>query len=310
MTEKSSSKTNFEQDVVERLAFAAITEQRRARRWKIFFIFLFFAYLFSVPFIMSGSLELSDIDVPDKHTALVDLQGVISPKTEASADKIVTALRDAFEDEKTAGVILRINSPGGSPVQSSYIYNEMQRLRAEYKDIPLYVVVSDLAASGGYYVAAAGEKIYANPSSIVGSIGVIMNGFGFEGTMEKLGIERRALTAGEHKALMDPFSPMNEEEKAHLQVMLDDIHLEFINTVKEGRGEKLADNPDIFTGLVWTGEKARDLGLIDEYGSAGYVAREVIKAEDIVDFSGKKDLLHRLSDQLGASIINQLKAVW
>ncbi len=311
MDDKSKKSTNFEQDVVEKLAFAAVTEQRRSRRWKIFFIFLFFIYLFSVSFLMKGSIELSELDTSvGKHTALVDLDGVISTDGEASADKIVGALRDAFEDENTAGVIMRINSPGGSPVQSSYIYTEMRRLREKYPDIPLYAVISDLCASGGYYVAVGADKIYANESSIVGSIGVIMNGFGFEGTMEKLGVERRALTAGEHKALMDPFSPMNEEETAHLQTMLDEIHQEFITTVKEGRGDKLVDDEKIFSGLVWTGERAKYLGLIDEFGSAGYVAREVIKEKDIVDFTGQKDLLDRITERLGGVIVNQMMKVW
>ena len=308
--EDNSKKSNFERDIVEKLAFAAIVEQRRARRWKIFFIFLFFAYLFSAPLLISGKFKFPDMDKDDKHTALVDLDGVISSDSEASADKIVTSLRDAFEDEDTAGVILRINSPGGSPVQSSYIYREMKRLRKKYPEIPLYAVITDLCASGGYYVAVGADKIYANESSIVGSIGVIMSSFGFEGTMKKLGVERRALTAGEHKALFDPFSPVNEEEQAHLQVMLDEIHQEFINTVKEGRGDKLIEDEQLFTGLVWTGEKAMKIGLVDELGSAGYVAREVIKAEDIVDFTGKKDFFDRFAERLGASMESQLRKIW
>ena len=308
--EDNSKKSNFERDIVEKLAFAAIVEQRRARRWKIFFIFLFFAYLFSAPLLISGKFKFPDMDKDGKHTALVDLDGVISSDSEASADKIVTSLRDAFEDEDTAGVILRINSPGGSPVQSSYIYREMKRLRKKYPEIPLYAVITDLCASGGYYVAVGADKIYANESSIVGSIGVIMSSFGFEGTMKKLGVERRALTAGEHKALFDPFSPVNEEEQAHLQVMLDEIHQEFINTVKEGRGDKLIEDEQLFTGLVWTGEKAMKIGLVDELGSAGYVAREVIKAEDIVDFTGKKDFFDRFAERLGASMESQLRKIW
>ena len=308
--EENPKKSNFEKDIVEKLAFAAITEQRRARRWRIFFILLFFVYLFAAPLLMSGKLEWPGVDKDDKHTALVDLNGIISSSSDASADKVVTALRDAFEDDNTAGVILRINSPGGSPVQSSYIYSEMKRLRKKYPDTPLYSVITDLCASGGYYVAVGADKIYANESSIIGSIGVIMNGFGFEGTMEKLGVERRALTAGEHKALMDPFSPLKEEEKEHLQAMLDEIHVEFINTVKEGRNGKLAEDDKLFSGLVWTGDKAKALGLVDEFGSAGYVAREVIKVEEIVDFSGEKDLLDRLVDRLGTSIASQLARIW
>jgi len=308
--DENSKKSSFERDIVEKLAFSAITEQRRARRWKVFFISLFFIYLFSAPILMSGKFEWPDIEKGEQHTALVDLEGIITSDSEASADKVVTALRNAFEDEDTAGVILRINSPGGSPVQSSYIYREMKRLRDKYPDIPLYSVITDLCASGGYYVAVGADKIYANESSIVGSIGVIMNGFGFEGTMEKLGIERRALTAGEHKALFDPFSPMKEEEKEHLQVMLEDIHEQFIDTVKEGREGKLADDEKLFSGLVWTGDKAIALGLVDEFGSAGYVAREVIKVEDIVDFTGKQDLFDRFADRIGASVSSQLNRIW
>ena len=308
--DKTPKQSSFEQDVIERLAFAAVTEQRRSRRWRIFFILLFFAYLFAVPILMSGNFDLFDMEKTDKHTALVDLDGVISPSAEASADKIVTALREAFEDENTAGVILRINSPGGSPVQSSYIYNEMQRLKKKYPDIPLYSVIADLCASGGYYVAVGADKIYANESSIVGSIGVIMNGFGFEGTMDKLGVERRVLTAGEHKALFDPFAPIKDDEKLHLQDMLQEIHDEFIKTVKEGRGDRLPDDDKLFSGLVWTGERAKGLGLIDEFGSAGYVAREVIKAEDIVDFTRKKDFFERFASRLGATLKNQFYEIW
>ncbi len=309
MDDKAGKTTNFEQDVVEKLAFAAINEQRRTRRWRIFFISLFFIYLFSIPLLMSGKLDF-DMETSQKHTALVDLYGVISPESEASADKVVTALRDAFADKNTAGVILRINSPGGSPVQSSYIYMEMKRLREKYPNIPLYSVISDLCASGGYYVAVGADRIYANESSIIGSIGVIMNGFGFEGTMEKLGVERRLLTAGEHKALMDPFSPVDEVEKAHLQIMLGEIHQDFIKTVREGRGDRLPRDEALFSGLVWTGEKARELGLIDEFGSAGYVAREIIKAEDIVNYTLKKDIIGRISDNLGVAIVNQLSKIW
>ena len=310
MEDEGKKSVNWEKDIVEKLTFAAITEQRRARRWRVFFVSLFFVYLFTVPFIFSGSFEVPEVEKGGRHTALVDLEGIISSEADASADKVVTALRDAFEDKDTAGVILRINSPGGSPVQSSYIYREIKRLREKYPDVPLYSVITDLCASGGYYVAVGADKIYANESSIVGSIGVIMNGFGFEGAIKKLGIERRALTAGEHKALLDPFAPMQETEKKHLQIMLDDIHQQFIATVKEGRGDKLAQDESLFSGLVWTGEKAKELGLIDDFGSAGYVAREVIGEEDIVDFTTKKDFLSRLSEQMGVSIANSLSRIW
>lgn len=310
MNKQDKSSTGWEREIVEKLAFATLTEQRRNRRWRIFFVLLFFVYLFATPFLFSGKFEWSDLKKGEKHTALVDLKGVISSDSEASADKIVEALRDAFKDDNTAGVILRINSPGGSPVQSSYINSEIARLRKKHPDTPIYAVITDLCASGGYFVAAAADKIYANESSIVGSIGVIMNGFGFPEAMEKLGVERRALTAGEHKSLMDPFSPLKEEDKEHIQVMLDEIHDQFISTVRKGRKDKLEEDDKLFSGLIWTGEKAKELGLIDEFGSAGYVAREVIKAEDIVNFTAQEDLLNRLIDRLGVSVVNSLSRIW
>lgn len=312
MEKKDSQQSkSWERDTIEKLAFAALNEQRRTRRWRIFFILLFFAYLFMVPLLISSEFDFSEVKDSGKHTALVELEGVISVDSDASADNIVTALRDAFEDKDTAGVILRVNSPGGSPVQSSYIYREIKRLREKYPDIPLYSVITDLCASGCYYVAVGADKIYANESSIVGSIGVIMNGFGFQDAMKKLGIERRALTAGKSKALLDPFSPMKEEDTRHVQTLLDDIHAQFIQTVKEGRKGKLTgDDDELFNGLIWTGEKAMALGLIDAFGSAGYVAREVIKAENIVDFTSKKDILDRLTERLGVSIVNSLSRIW
>jgi len=237
-----------------------------------------------------------------KHTALVDLSGVIAANADASADRIVTGLRAAFEDDKTVGVILRINSPGGSPVQSGYINDEIQRLRAEYPDIPFYAVVMDICASGGYYVAAAADRIYADKASVVGSIGVRFDGFGFVDAIDRLGIERRLMTAGEHKALLDPFLPEGEAEKVHMQRLLDAIHQQFIDVVKQGRGDRLADNPEIFSGLVWTGDQALELGLVDELGSAGYVAREVIGQANIVDFTPRKSVFDRFLTNLGASV--------
>lgn len=311
MEEKDKQSSNWEKEVIEKLAFASLTEQRRARRWRIFFLMLFFIYLFGLPFILSNGIDLSEDKGSGKHTALVELEGVISSDSDASADKIVTALRDAFKDKDTVGVILRVNSPGGSPVQSSYIYREIKRLREEYPDIPLYSVITDLCASGCYYVAVGADKIFANESSIVGSIGVIMNSFGFHEAIKKLGIERRALTAGKNKALLDPFSPMKEEETRHVQTLLDDIHAQFIQTVKEGREGKLTgDDDELFNGLIWTGEKARALGLIDDFASAGQVARDIIGEENIVDFTAKKDLLDRLSERLGVSIVNALGRFW
>jgi protease-4 len=230
----------------------------------------------------------------------VDLNGMIASGEESNADNIVRGLRDAFEHRNTRGVILRINSPGGSPVQSSYINQEIRRLRDKYPDIPLYAVVEDMCASGGYFVAAAADKIYVNEASVVGSIGVLSSGFGFVGAMEKLGIERRLHTAGEHKGFLDPFSPQSRTDKAHLQKLLTQIHNQFIQVVREGRGDRLGDHPDLFSGLFWTGEESIRLGLADELGSAGQVARDVIGVEQIVDFTPEVDVLERLAKQLGA----------
>jgi protease-4 len=236
-----------------------------------------------------------------EHTALVEVSGLIAPETKASADKIVTGLRKAFEDKKTKGVILRMNTPGGSPVQSRYINEEILRLKEKYPEIPVYAVVVDMCASGGYYIAAAADKIYADQGSIVGSIGVLMNGFGFVQAMDSLGIERRLLTAGEHKALMDPFSPLREEDMTHVQGILDQLHGQFIEKVKEGRGDrlKLEYYPEVFSGLFWSGEQAKQMGLIDDFGNSSYVAREVIGVEDIVDFTPEQDVWERLAERLG-----------
>jgi protease-4 len=295
----------WERDVLNRLAFAALNEQRRTRRWGIFFKFLLFIYLFALLFYVPLQWDSEKITV-GKHTALVELDGVISSDGPASADHIVSGLRAAFEDSNTVGVILRINSPGGSPVQSDYIFDEIKRLRGLYPDIKLYAVITDMCASGGYYVAAAADEIYANKSSIVGSIGVLMNGFGFVGGMEKLGIERRLLTAGEHKGLMDPFSPLKGEDVRHVQGLLNNVHQQFIAKVKAGRGERLSDSPDLFTGLFWDGEQGLKLGLIDGFGSSSYVAREIIGAERIVDYTPREDFLEQFADRFGAAMASAL----
>lgn len=298
------SQKNYEA-MVQKLAFAAINEQRRSRRWRIFFLLLTFLYL--TPIVLL-TLDLSDFKVldkdkkvTDKHTALVKMSGIIASGEDAGSENIISGLQDAFDDKDTAGVILEINSPGGSPVQSADIYDEIKRLRKLHEDIPLYVVVNDIAASGGYYVAAAADKIYVNKSSLVGSIGVRMDSFGLVGLIEKMGIERRLMTAGEHKGLLDPFLPENDQQTRHLQEMLDQVHQHFISAVKNGRGDRLKDHSDLFSGLIWSGEEAIKLGLVDEYGSTEQVAREVIKQEDIVDFTPKELLLDRLADRVGAS---------
>ncbi|MGD2052801.1 MAG: signal peptide peptidase SppA [Gammaproteobacteria bacterium] len=290
----------WERRVITKLAQASLKEQKRARRWSIFFKFLIFAYITFV-LLMFVDTDIDKAKIAKKHTALVELQGIIADGETASADNIVTALKSAFEDEKTEGVILRINSPGGTPVQAGYIYDEIVRLREKYPETPLYAVVSDMAASGGYYVAAAADEIYASNSSIVGSIGVRMDSFGVVDAMEKLGIESRTLTAGEHKALLDPFSPVDEQAQQHLQAMIDEIHQQFIGAVKKGRGNRLKETDDIYTGLIWTGEQAVEFGLVDQIGSASFVAREVIGAEEIVEYSVEEDVLERLADRLGAT---------
>lgn len=290
----------WERRVITKLAQASLKEQKRARRWSIFFKFLVFAYITFILFMFTEP-DINSAKMAKKHTALVELQGTIADGETASADNIVSALRSAFEDEKTEGVILRINSPGGTPVQAGYIYDEILRLREKYPDTLLYAVVSDMAASGGYYVASAADEIYASNSSIVGSIGVRMDGFGVVDAMEKLGIESRTLTAGKNKALLDPFTPADEDAMKHLQTMIDDIHQQFIDAVKKGRGDRLKEFDDLFTGLIWTGREAVEFGLVDNIGSASYVAREVIGAEDIVEYTVEEDVLERLVDRLGAS---------
>lgn len=285
------------------VALEGIKEQRRARRWGIFFKLFFVAYLLIALIALIGSgASNSKLVEHDEITAVVDINGIIMDGATASAELVNPALKEAFEHEKTKGVILRINSPGGSPVQSGIINDEIRRLKAEYKEIPVYAVVSDLCASGGYYIAVAADKIYADKASIVGSIGVRMDNFGAVELMDKLGVERRLYTAGRNKGMLDPFLPENEEQVQHVRNMLDATHQQFINVVKQGRGDRLQDNPDIFSGLFWTGEDALKLGLIDGLGSDAYVARELIKAEEMVNFTSEKDLLERISERVETSV--------
>jgi protease-4 len=298
--------TSWERDALERLARAALDEQRRARRWGIFFKSLTFLYLFILLFVFLGLLGGKDGTLPGRHTALVDLNGVIAADSEASADRINQGLQEAFKDKNTAGVILRVNSPGGSPVQANQITQEIRRLRGLHPKVPLYVVIDDVCASGGYYVAAAADKIYVDQASIVGSIGVLMDGFGFTGTMDKLGVERRLLTAGGNKGFLDPFSPLNQGQREYAQELLDEIHRQFIATVKEGRGARLKDVPELYSGLIWTGSRSIELGLADELGSVDYVAREVIKAENVVDFTTRESIVERFARRFGASMAEAL----
>ncbi|WP_006787880.1 S49 family peptidase [Thiorhodospira sibirica] len=298
---KEKDSPQWEREMLERIALAGIQEQRRARRWGIFFKTLGFLYLFALLYLLIGDDFGSSAKVK-KHTAMVDVQGIITQDGAANADLIVSGLRSAFEDANTVGVLLRINSPGGSPVQAGYINDEIVRLRAQYPDIPLYAVITDIGASGGYYIAASADGIYAARSSIVGSIGVRMDSFGLVDAIDKLGIERRLLVAGENKGMLDPFLPLNTQEVAHVQALLDRVYQHFVEVVKTGRGERLANDPEVFSGLIWTGEEALQLGLIDGLGSPGYVAREVIGEANIVDFTAKKDFFTRMSENLGVSL--------
>ena len=300
MSDSENRNEGWEKQVLEKLALSSLQEQRRTRQWSIFFKSLTFIYLFVLLFIFSGWFGGDDMSMSRKHTALVELRGVISPDSISSADNINAGLQHAFKDAKTQGVILRINSPGGSPVQAGYINDEIRRLRAEYPEIPLYAVVEDMCASGGYYVAVAADKIYVDKASMIGSIGVLMNGFGFTGAMEKLGVERRLLTAGENKGFLDPFSPLNPDQEEYAKKMLNDIHEQFIQVVKQGRGGRLKEAPEIFSGIVWTGQKSIELGLVDAMGSADYVAREIIKAERIVDYTTREGFSERLARRFGA----------
>lgn len=302
-TDKSSE---LEGRLFERMSFEFLREQRAARRWGIFFKLLAALYvagfmLWSLP----SGWSLSGLG-SKKITALVDLQGVIAHGNQASADNVVAGLRAAFENASTAGVVLRINSPGGSPVQAGYINDEIYRLREKYPDIPLYAVVEDMCASGGYYVAAAADKIYADKGSLVGSIGVRMDGFGFVDGMHKLGVERRLFTAGENKGFLDPFSGLDPVHVEHVRKLLADVHQQFINTVLKKRRDKISNDPTLFSGLVWTGERALELGLVDELGSTGMVARDVIGAEKIVDFTPRDYSVEGLLKRTGVSMLSEV----
>ena len=279
----------WERQLLEKIALASLQEQRAKRRWGIFFKLAFLSYFVAVPVLVvdwGGPEKLVD----GRHTALINLRGTIDAGGDASADKINGALQSAFEDKGTAGVIMRINSPGGSPVQSGIVYDEIRRLRTKHPQIPLYVVVEDVCASGGYYVASAADKIFVDKASIVGSIGVLMDGFGFTGTMDKLGVERRLLTAGVNKGFLDPFSPQDERQKEHAQILLGEIHRQFIEVVRNGRGNRLKETPDMFSGLMWTGSQSIKMGLADDFGTVDSVARDLIKAETILDYSVKENI--------------------
>jgi protease-4 len=294
----------WERGLIEKLATAALKEQRRTRLWGIFWKLLTFVYI-TVVIVLAVDWKGGD-SRGGKHTALVEISGVIAPGTDSSAEKVATALQAAFKDKNTVGVVLRINSPGGSPVQSQNIYDEMKRLRVKYPAIPLYVVVEDLCASGGYYAAAAADRIYVAKGSIVGSIGVRMDSFGVVGLMDKIGVERRLVTAGKNKAMLDPFLPQEESHKQIVIGLIGEIHEQFIAAVREGRGKRLKETPDMFSGLIWSGAKSIELGLADALGSLEYVAREVVKAEDIVDYTQKDNIAEKLARRFGAGAMGSL----
>lgn len=298
--------------LLEKTLLAGVQEQRRARRWGIFFKLLTFVYLFGILVLFTPLMDMDAAATRSgNHTALVEVRGVIADQEAASADNLIKSLREAFKDPKTKAVVMRINSPGGSPVQAGYVYDEIRRLRAEHPDTKLYAVITDLGASGAYYIASAADEIYADKASLVGSIGVTAAGYGFVGAMEKLGVERRSYTAGEHKAFLDPFSPEKPDERAFWQGVLNTTHQQFIAMVKQGRGDRLKDkeHPELFSGLIWSGEQAKSLGLVDGLGSASYVAREVVGEKDLVDYTVQESPFDRFSKRIGASVAEHL-AMW
>jgi len=291
----------WERGLLEKLVMGTLIEQRRARRWRIFFRLVALLLLLLFVAVSLGWLHAPEVAVGGRHTAVVEIDGVLESGGAVDADRVIASLRSAFKDSGTAGVVLRINSPGGSPVQAGLISDEMLRLRAAHPDTPLVAVVEEVCASGGYYLAASADRIYVDKASLIGSIGVLMDGFGFTGTMDKLGVERRLLTAGDNKGFLDPFSPLSEAQREHARKMLAVIHQQFIDTVRKGRGDRLKDSPELFSGLVWTGATGIELGLADELGSVRSVARDVFKAEDLVDFTRHESIAERLAKRVGMS---------
>jgi protease-4 len=285
---------------IEQFGRDYLRDRRSERRWRVFFRFSWLIFFLLMLWAVLAARSNSNLPT-GPHTALIEVRGEIASDAEASADHIVSALKNAFEDAGSQAIVLRINSPGGSPVQAGIVYDEIRRLKALHKK-KVYAVIEEICASGAYYIAVAADEIYTDKASVVGAIGVLMDGFGFTAAMEKLGVERRLLTAGENKAMGDPFSPMTEKQKAYTQAMLEQVHRQFIRTVKEGRGKRLKETPDMFSGLFWNGEEAVRLGLVDKLGNLDYVAREVVKAEDVVDYTPKENVAERLAKRFGASI--------
>ncbi|WP_313166668.1 S49 family peptidase [Massilia oculi] len=294
---------NWERETLEKLVFATVQERRRARRWSIFFKLSFLTVaLLALWAYYDFNFGSGDVENLGRHTALIEINGEIEAEGSGAADTVIPSLNKAFSDPGSAAVVLRIDSPGGSPVQAGIIVDEIQRLKRGYPDKPLYVVVDEICASGGYYIASAADRIYVNKASIVGSVGVLMDSFGFTGTMDKLGIERRLMTAGENKGFLDPFSPQSPKHREHAQEMLNEIHQQFIAVVRAGRGKRLKETPETFSGLYWTGAKAVDMGLADAFGTVDTVARDIVKAEDIVDYTAHEGLPERVLKKFGAAV--------
>lgn len=307
---RNSQKEGWERDVLEKLAFASLRELRAQRRWSIFFRL---ATLSVIVFVIWMAMDFGAVDngAVTSHTALIEIDGTIEAGGRSAADAVIPALNKAYADKGSVGIILHINSPGGSPVQAGIINDEIARLRKVYPQKPLYVVVGEMCASGGYYVAAAADKVFVNKASIVGSIGVLMDGFGFTGLMDKVGVERRLLTAGENKGFLDPFSPQVPKQKEYAQSMVNEIHQQFIDVVRKGRGKRLKETPDMFSGLFWSGSKAVELGLADGFGTVDSVAREELKAEDIIDYTQHEGLPERVLKKFGAEVgTAAVKSLW
>jgi len=300
-SENPSHKTVWERDTLERLAFATLAEQRASRRWRIFFRFAWLSLVAALLWTGMHKGGVTGANPSQQHTAVVAIKGEIADGADASAEWVVTALRAAFEDEGSQAVVLQINSPGGSPVQAGIINDEIRRLKEKHKK-PVYAVVEESCASAAYYIAVAADEIYVDKASIVGSIGVLMDGFGFTGLMDKLGVERRLMTAGVNKGFLDPFSPQTKNQRAHAQTLLDQIHQQFIQVVRDGRGKRLKETPELFSGLFWSGEQAVELGLADGLGNLDYVAREIVKAEDVIDYTRHENVAERLAKRFGAAI--------
>lgn len=304
-SKSSSQPPDWAVHTLEKIALAGLQEQKTARRWAVFFKSLSFIFLLLLLLMVLGVIGQNK-NASTAHTALIDIAGVIEPGGQVNADAVISSLNDAYDSKGTKGIILRINSPGGSPVQAGIINDEIHRQRKLHPEIPVYAVVEDICASGGYYIAVAADKIFVDKASIVGSIGVLMDGYGFTEVMKKVGVERRLMTAGSNKGMLDPFSPVNPKQQAFAQSMLDQIHQQFITVVREGRGARLKENEETFSGLFWNGEESIKLGLADAQGSAEYVAREVIKQADIVDFTYQDTVVDRFAKKLGASMAQEL----